>query len=95
MLSAAFHLNQLDAGNALKDGARFVEDVVLDAQVAGIVIGDALVNLALELNFPICDQTGNVLCVMFCIEIEVGIVIAENVKAMRRCRNDLLGLGLI
>ena len=64
--------DQLDARDGLQELARGIVDVVVAADVAGIVVGDFLFDLGDGLEFVVTDETGQVLGVMDDLVVDAG-----------------------
>ena len=65
-------LDQLDAGDRLEELTRGVVDVVVAADVAGIVVGDFLLDFGHGLELVVAHQTGQVLGVMDDLVVDAG-----------------------
>ena len=65
-------LDQLDAGDRLEELTRGVVDVVVAADVAGIVVGDLLFDFGDGLELVVAHQAGQVLGVMDDLVVDAG-----------------------
>ena len=68
----AGRFDQLEAGDRLQQLARGVVDVVVAADVAGIVIGDFLFDFGDRLEFVVADEAGQVLGVVDDLVVDAG-----------------------
>ncbi len=80
------HLDHLLAGDSTDHATPLVEDVVVSAQVAGVVVGDHRRVPAVRLELPLRDQPVEELGVVDHLDPgqpELGILVAERVEAVR------------
>src|SRR6266540_2743663 len=85
VLPALLHLGEVRAGYAIKHVARRVEDSVVPAEIAGIVVGDLLVVVPHRLELAVPHQLGQELGDVDDLEIdaELRVFVLERVIAVR------------
>ena len=97
----ALHLDQLDAGHALDEVARGDVDVVVTTEVAGVVVGDLLLDTRLRWSdgrkAPLLHEGGEELRVVhdLIVATDLRVFAPKGVEAVRAGDDDLLGLDLV
>ena len=91
--AVARHLDEVDAGERTDDAPRREVHVVVAAEVAGVVVGDALLERrAREREAPVAHELVEQLAVVhdLVVAAELRVVVLDHVEAVRALRDDLL-----
>ena len=96
-LLAASHLDLLHAGHGAEHGAGLVDDAVVPAEIAGVVVGDLArvpgAGRELARLHQVLEQLGVV--DHFVVAAECRVLVLDGVEAVRAAGDDLLGADLV
>ena len=92
-LPAAVHLHRPDPGDGVQDGPGGVVDVVVAAQVAGVVVGDGGLDRALGAEAALVDQPPQQLGVVddLVVAAQVRVLAGQGVEAVGAGGDHLAG----